>query len=68
MALGSFGTKRPITVLHAGCIMMMMTALNSLARQREVAQGEEEKEAGDRRKGGYSHKSISVRGVRCEEQ
>ena len=34
--------------------MMMMIAPTSLVRQKEGVQGEEEEEAGDRRKGGQT--------------
>ena len=47
-----------------------MIAPNSLVYQKEGAQGEEEKEAGGRRKGRRerSQRSNSVRGVVCKEQ
>ena len=54
--------------------MMMIVTPNSLVRQEERAQGEEEEEAGSRRWVGLigtptrSHRSDSVRGVECEEQ
>ena len=58
--------------------MVMMIAPSSLVRQKEGAQEDEEKEkeVRDRRKEGQtgthwrgrSHRSILVRGVRCEEQ
>ena len=52
-------------------MMMMMIAPNSFARQKEGVQMEGEEEAGYQKKGGQSggrsHRSISVRGVKCEE-
>ena len=57
--------------------VMMMIASNCLVRQKEGAEGDEEEEAGDRRKGGQtetltpgadSHRFNTVRGVGWEEQ
>ena len=52
------------TIKHYGyttiVAFMMMIVPNSLVRQKEVAQGEEDEEAGDRRSGGQ--------GCRCGEQ
>ena len=60
--------------------MIIMIALNSLIRQKKVAQGEEKARDGMSKKGrtdtdrnsdirrGRSHKSFLARGVGCEEQ